>query len=187
MTVTEAELDGWMARLASGDRAAFEPLFRALRPRAARFARCRLPAAQAEDTAQNALLKVFAKASEFTPGRPVLPWFYAVCTNEIRAEQRRDTSRATRSRSSAAASATASASLEIPSGEPSAEEMLLRDELESALRRAIDSLEGDHAAAIASALGHAARPDIPDATFRKRLSRAYQHLRAILRGGELEH
>jgi len=173
---TEAELDAWMAQLASGDRGAFELLFRALRPRAERFARCRLPPAQAEDAAQNALLKVFARASEFSAGRPVLPWFYAVCTNEIRSEARREKG-----------GVGLDDALAIPTGEPSAEEVLLREELESALRAAIEGLEGDHAAAIACALGRAERPSIPDATFRKRLSRAYQQLRALLRGGELEH
>lgn len=178
MTATEAELDAWMSRLAAGDRDAFEPLFRELRPRAERFARCRLPAAQADDAAQNALLKVFAKASEFSPGRPVLPWFYAVCTNEIRAEARRD---------KGALRDPLDGALDVPAGAPSAEEALLREELEGALRTAIDALDGAHAEAIACALGRSERPAIPDATFRKRLSRAYAELRALLRGGELEH
>ena len=65
----EATLDALMARLAQGERAAFDPLFRALEARARRLARARVDAASASDVAQSALLKVFARAHEFTPGR----------------------------------------------------------------------------------------------------------------------
>ncbi|MFO0643253.1 MAG: RNA polymerase sigma factor [Polyangiaceae bacterium] len=174
----EEELDTLMARLATGDRAAFDPLFRALHPRAVRFARARLAPSVAEDAAQSALLKVFARASEFSPGRPVLPWFYAVCTNEIRGEARR--ARPSRRADEAEAA-------ELPTTDVSAEEVLLRAELEAALARAIEALDGPSAEAIHVALGRAERPSLPDATFRKRLSRAYERLRAAFRGGELEH
>ena len=74
-----------MSRLAQGDRTAFDPLYRALYPRAQRFARTRVgDEALAADVAQSALLKVFARASDFSPGRPALPWFYAIVANEIR-------------------------------------------------------------------------------------------------------
>ncbi|MBK8216945.1 MAG: sigma-70 family RNA polymerase sigma factor [Myxococcales bacterium] len=174
----EEELDTLMARLATGDRAAFDPLFRALHPRAVRFARARVAPSVAEDAAQSALLKVFARASEFSPGRPVLPWFYAVCTNEIRGEARR--SRSSRSADEREAHG-------VPSGDASAEEALLRAELEAALAVAVEELDGPSAEAIHAALGRVDRPAVPDATFRKRLSRAYERLRAAFRGGELEH
>ena len=167
-----------MAALASGDRAAFEPLFRALHPRALRFARCRLSPSLAEDAAQSALLKVFARASEFSPGRPVLPWFYAVCTNEIRGEARRQkTSR----------SLDQDEALDLASDEVTPEDACLRAELESALAVAIEALDADSAEAIHAALGRGARPVLPEATFRKRLSRADARLRAAFRVGELEH
>jgi len=54
----------------------------------------------------------------------VLPWFYAVCTNEIRGEARR--SRPTQSADEREAHG-------VPSGGESAEEVLLRAELEAAL------------------------------------------------------
>ena len=69
----ETDLDALMGRLASGERAAFVPLYGALWPRALRLARARLGADGAADVAQSALLKVFARASEFVPGRPCLP------------------------------------------------------------------------------------------------------------------
>ena len=67
-----------MAWLADEEREAFDPLFRALHPRA------RLGPDLAQDAALAALVKVFARASEFTPGAAVLPWFYAVAATGIR-------------------------------------------------------------------------------------------------------
>ena len=96
---SERELDLLMARLADGDRTAFDPLFAALHPRAVALARMRLDASDADDAAQQTLVRVFSRASEFTPGRPVLPWFYAIAANEIHAVTRRrarDRSRETR-------------------------------------------------------------------------------------------
>jgi DNA-directed RNA polymerase specialized sigma24 family protein len=86
----EADLDAWMSRLAGGDRSAFEPLYLALRTRARRLATMRLGETAADDVTQSALLRVFDRASEFTPGKPCLPWFYAIVVNEIRAAQRKD-------------------------------------------------------------------------------------------------
>ena len=175
MSLAEEELDALMAALSSGHREAFTPLFRELHPRARRFARARLSESSAEDAAQNALLKVFARASEFTPGRPVLPWFYAVLCNEIRGGIRRE------------GRAFSEVSEDLRSDHPDAEAELLSLELEHALERAIADLDPVSAEAIAAALGRAERPKVPDATFRKRLSRAYERLRAAFRGGELEH
>jgi RNA polymerase sigma-70 factor (ECF subfamily) len=73
--IREVDLDAAMARLAGGDRSAFEALYTALRPRAIRLAEMRVGAANAHDVAQTALLNVFARASEFSPGRPCLPWW----------------------------------------------------------------------------------------------------------------
>lgn len=87
--VSEAELDGLMNRLADGDRTAFAPLFEALYPRALGVARRRLGEMDAEDVAQRTMTAVFARALEFTPGRPVLPWFYAIAANETHTIARR--------------------------------------------------------------------------------------------------
>jgi RNA polymerase sigma factor (sigma-70 family) len=168
-TASEAELDALMARLAQGDRGAFEPLFRALHPRALRLSRARLDAAQADDAAQSALMKVFARAHEFTPGRAVLPWFYAVVANEVRALRRR-----------------VRADVELdPSlaSEVRTDEALLQQELQRALARAVAALDAPSAEAIAALLGQQAPLPLAAATFRKRVSRAYARLRVLL--GEL--
>src|SRR4051812_19467792 len=121
-----------MARLAEGEREAFDALFRALHPRALRFARVRLGPDLARDAAQAALVKVFARASEFTPGAAVLPWFYAVAANEVRAVARAHAPRDTGAPDDGAPAWAASP--EDP------ERLLLERELHEAMDRAIDRL-----------------------------------------------
>jgi RNA polymerase sigma-70 factor, ECF subfamily len=166
-TLREAELDALMGRLANGDRSAFEPLYRALRPRALRLARARLGEDAAPDVAQTALLKVFARASEFVPGRPCLPWFYAIVANEIRGARRglRATSEPRESDW-----------VDSEDGET----QLAARELERALELAIDHLDETSANAVAAMLGRVPRPVVSPETFRKRLSRAYGRLRLLL-------
>jgi len=159
----EADLDELMARLANGDRSAFDPLYAALRPRALRVA--------SPDVAQSALLKVFANASEFTPGRPCLPWFYAVVANEVRAARRRD-----------ARDVPMPIADDALVHEDDAEKALAARELERALEVAIDELDPESANAINSLLGRAPLPNVAPPTFRKRVSRAYAKLRIILGG-----
>jgi RNA polymerase sigma-70 factor (ECF subfamily) len=164
-TTSEADLDALMDRLSDGDRSAFEPLYEALRPRAARFARSRLGDANAEDAAQGTLLRVFSRASEFQRGRPVLPWFYAIAANEIRAIARKKT-----------------IAIEDDRTVVDPERELCERELARAVERAIADLDDDSAEAILAVLERGPRPDAPPATFRKRVSRAYARLRIILGG-----
>lgn len=170
----EAELDALMARLADGDRTAFDPLFSALYPRAERVAKLRVDPARAQDVAQTALLKVFSRASEFEAGRPVLPWFYAIVANEVRAVTR-------------GAMVRAQVALEedgrdrfVVDEREDPEARATERELELAVQRAVDSLDAASAEAILAVLGRADRPEIESATFRKRVSRAYARLRVAL-------
>lgn len=167
----ERELDSLMDRLSQGDRNAFDPLFAALWPRALRLARTRLPAACAHDAAQSALMKVFANASAFEPGRAALPWFYAIVGNEVRA-----TARAGRVRDARAAEPDAEHAL-VASDDPEA--LLVSRELEHALERAIADLDDTSADAIRAMLGRVPHPG-STAAFRKRVSRAYATLRLAL-------
>lgn len=166
-----------MAQLAQGERAAFDPLFRALHPRALRLARAKLGEAAAPDAAQAALERVFFRAGEFEPGRPVLPWFYAIVANEIRSLARRYTD------ARALAEREAGALWAVAPDDP--ERLHLERELHDALERAIASLDGASAGAIGTLLGRrgAAAAELPsDAAFRKRVSRAYARLRLLLGG-----
>lgn len=168
----EATLDALMARLADGDRAAFDPLFDALYPRALRLARLKLGGDGAADVAQNTMLRVFDRAAEFIPGRPVLPWFYAIAANEVRALQR------------AARAQAARTSMETtePVADDDPERALLDHELHAVLDRAIASLDSTSAEAIGALLGRRDRPPLDDAAWRKRVSRAYARLRVLLGG-----
>ncbi len=163
----EAELDSLMDRLSDGDRAAFDPLYTALRPRAVRLARAKLGDAHAEDVAQTVLLRVFSRASEFDRGRAVLPWFYAIAANEVRAVARRH-------RPSAASDEA------LPSSSPDPESQLLQQEMHRALDRAIAEVDDDAAQTIISMLEDRPPRDVQPSTFRKRVSRAYSRLRVIL-------
>lgn len=175
--MSEAELDALMVRLADGDRSAFEPLFRELHPRALRLARSRLAEDVAADVAQSALTKVFARASEFAIDRPMLPWFYAIVANEIRSESRKRNAAAARGVSDAALEA-----VRAPAHDP--EQAAIERELQRALAQAIEALDTNDANAILFMLGQAPRPDLSDATFRKRVSRAVARLRLTLGGAK---
>jgi RNA polymerase sigma factor (sigma-70 family) len=170
----ERELDALMGRLADGDRAAFDPLFAALHPRAVAAARLRLEGSDADDAAQQALLRVFARASEFTPGRPALPWFYAIVANEVHTLARRCARRRGRELPGEASERVAAAD------DPERE--LLGAEICASLRAAIASLDVPSAEAIRSLLGEAPRPEVEAPAFRKRVSRAYARLRVLLGG-----
>ena len=165
----EADLDGWMSRLAGGDRSAFEPLYAALRVRALRFARMCVGEELAADVTQAALLNVFARASEFTPGKPCLPWFYAIVVNEIRSAERKG--------ARLVPSEIREDALVVSDD---AEAQMIERELGRALELAVESLDDDAANAIAAVLGRAPMPACAPATFRKRVSRAYAKLRLIL-------
>jgi len=167
----EAELDDLMARLARGDRSAFDRLYEALRPRAQRVVAMRVPPSQAADVVQSTLMNVFARASEFTPGRPCLPWFYAIVANEIRASIRRE--------SRLVASDVAEDALV---DEAAPDSLLIERELDRAVERAVELLDVESANAIRALLGRAPLPDVAPAAFRKRVSRAYAKLRLLLGG-----
>jgi RNA polymerase sigma factor (sigma-70 family) len=163
----EATIDELMARLSMGERAAFDPLFGALEARAVRLARARVDAASASDVAQSALLRVFARAHEFTPGRSALAWFYAIVANEVRSVQRK-------------ARVQVALSEELVEPGQSAEAMLIERELSRALESALTELDGDAALAIHGLLGRGPKPNLEPATLRKRVSRAYARLRILL-------
>jgi len=173
--IREADLDPLMARLARGDRSAFDELYTTLQPRALRLAEAKLGAGRGADVAQSALLKVFSRASDFEPGRPCLPWFYAIVANEIRSARRKE----------ARLVADPTAGEGVVAEDATAEDQLLARELERSLRLAIDGLDDDAAAALRAMLGLAPLPSTSPVTFRKRVSRAYAKLRLALGGHDV--
>jgi len=172
--IREAELDVLMSRLSRGDRDAFDRLYAGLAPRALRAARLRVGAVEAHDVAQQVLERVFARASDFTPGRPCLPWFYAIVHHELQASRRRG--------ARLVLDETAAVNVVATGTDADPEGALLQRELERALASAIEELDADAAAAIGALLGRTPTPEVKPATLRKRLSRAYVKLRLLLRG-----
>ena len=157
-----------LTALARGDRAAFDPLFRRLWPLLRGFARRSLSAEEADDAAQEALIRIFRRASEFDPARDALAWALGVAAWQVRTHR----TRARRRREEVAGGLP---EREDPAGSP--EELAAAGELAAALERAPAELPRDDAATLL-AYARGERPDLPGATFRKRVERALGRLRA---------
>ena len=163
-----AALQEELTALARGQRAAFDPLFRRLWPLLRGFAARCLPGDEAEDAAQEALLRVFSRASEFDSRRDALSWVLGVAAWQIRTHRKR-----TRRRREEAMPA----ALEPADGRASPEATAMARDLAVALDRVLAQLPpSDAATLIAYARGE--RPDLPGPTFRKRVERALARLRA---------
>jgi RNA polymerase sigma-70 factor (ECF subfamily) len=83
------ELDVLMARLADGDRSVFAEVFRELWPAALRLCTslC-VDEADAADAAQQAMVKILERASDYDKTRPALPWALAIAAWECRTLKR---------------------------------------------------------------------------------------------------
>ena len=166
-----------MVRFQQADPEAPGALIGALSPALMRFFRSQFAIReQADDLLQETWLRIHRVCHTYRPGEPVLPWFYAIAANETRAMARR-------AKPSVDVDTTRDPALAAP-GDP--EHGAIEAELRAALARAVESLDAQAAEAIAVVLGEAARPEIADAAFRKRVSRAYARLRVLL-GGHGEH
>jgi RNA polymerase sigma factor (sigma-70 family) len=163
-----AALQRDLTALARGERAAFDPVFCRLWPLVRGFAARCLPAEEAEDAAQEALLRIFSRASEFDPRRDALSWVLGVAAWQIRTHRTR--TRRRREEAISAAPERADAAL-------SPEASAMARDLATALERALAELPPtDAATLIAYARGE--RPDLAAPTFRKRVERALGRLRA---------
>lgn len=166
---TDDDLEALVLRLAAGDRSAFDPLYDALHPLVARLStRMMRGGPEAEDAAQEAMTKVFARASQFEPGRSVTSWVLAITAYECRTLLQRQRRRREDD-------SPVEARLDVTAGSPEAD-VVTRD-LEAAAREVLGTLRATDIETLgASARGE--RPDLPQATFRKRLERALARFRA---------
>jgi len=163
-----------MIRLADGDRAAFDPVYSALWPAVTAFCRRMLGVgADAEDAAQQALLKVFDQASTFDPQGDALTWALTLAAWECRTARRR--------RGRAREAPPDEAAAFAAEGRSPEEEAIARD-MEEAAREALGTLsEVDRATLCATVLGEAPDPAVAGATLRKRRERAFTRLREVWR------
>jgi RNA polymerase sigma-70 factor, ECF subfamily len=167
------QLQRQMVRLAGGDRSAFHPVFDLTWPLLRGFARRLLKAdADAEDAAQQALMKVLSRAASFDPRRDALSWILAIGANECRTLRRRARVREEVDR--------------VPPSRPGgagADERLIEQEMIDAAREVVARLTPTDAEAVLAAIGAdgARRPDISGPAFRKRVERALVRLREAWR------
>lgn len=163
-----SELQGLVSRLAGGDRAAFDPVFDRVAPLVRALASRAVPASDVDDVVQEAMLRVFLRASELDPERPALPWILGIAAWECRTLRKK---RARRRED---------AEVERVSERASPEDEVIARDLRSALEEAIGSLSPRDVETILAA-SRGEESDVGGATFRKRLSRAVERLREAWR------
>jgi len=157
-----------LTRLADGDRSAFHPVFEESWPVVRAFTRAVLRGApDSDDAAQEALLRVFARASLFDAARPALPWVLGIAFNECRTLRRRRGRRREEA-------LTAAGDVESPS---SLEADVVQADLARAAREVLGGLPPADVETIVGALEGSRPQGVAAATFRKRLERARQRLR----------
>lgn len=167
------DLDRAFARLADGDRSAFNEVFTVLWPRLLAFCERMLgSSADAEDAAQNALTTLLSQSANYDPDRSALGWALALATWECRTQRRRKT----RSRID---------DIDVPERvapglNPEAESA--RTELLEAAEFAMAALSESDKQLVKDTLFELAEADGPDsAALRKRRQRAFERLRAAWR------
>lgn len=166
----ESDLDAQLARLANGERSAFTLVFKRLQQPIFRLCMSMLHhEADARDATQQALEKILARASDYDPARPALPWACAIAAWECRTILRRRQRNPEHSRGANDEQATAGGEAEV-----------LRRELIDAAVQALGKLSDiDRDTLVATFVGEAV--DVSPAGFRKRRQRALQRLRTSFR------
>ena len=160
-----------MTELADGDRAAFDEVYERVWPLVRAFVGRHLRSGEAEDVAQEAILRVFARAGEFDRDRDALAWILGIAAWQIRTHRTRERRRR-----------------EEPLDEgkhdrdrpdPSPEEAAVRRERDLLVGQAIAALGPSDAATLEAYMTNE-RPTIAPATFRKRVQRAVERARALM-------
>ena len=169
--MTRAErlrLNASLARLADGDRSAFRAVFEVAQPAVLALTRRLMKGdPEHEDVAQQALLKVFERASRYDPDRAALPWILGIAAWECRTHRQR----VLRRREHVVPES-------LLSTGPDPEEWVVANDLRDALHELIGELKPADVEALAVAMGRQPRPELAAATFRKRLQRAMTRLKA---------
>lgn len=159
-----------IVRLANGEREAFTCVFDELWPDFLGLVRRVAPGlADAEDVAQQALMKMFLRISEFDTHRDGVAWAYGIIAYEIRTVRRRTQRRRE----------DAEPHDDVPDPSRSPEQAVLDEELDRILSTALGALSVSDQATLMPNDGTA--PAITDAARRKRRQRALERLRAVWR------
>lgn len=159
-----------MVRLAEGDRGAFDVVFAGLWPDLLAFVRSAMSGhPDAEDLAQQTLLKIFFRISDFDTTRDGVAWAFGIAIYEVRTLRRRRQRRR---------EVHGDATDRAPDRQPSPEAMLIESDLRRALNESLGELAGGDRAAL---LPDSAVAGISPAAWRKRRQRALERLRAVWR------
>jgi RNA polymerase sigma-70 factor, ECF subfamily len=166
--VGRAEIQVAMTRLADGDRSATAALVAALWPVLCAFARRAVgDADDAEDIAQESLIKIAARIADFDTSRDGLSWAFAIASFEVKSHLKRISRRR-----EIAGSTTIE---EMAHEEPSPEGRVLDEEVEQTLRQSLARLTSADLQTLASSAA------VMPPALRKRRQRALARLRAVWR------
>jgi RNA polymerase sigma-70 factor (ECF subfamily) len=181
-TAARAQIRDLLARLADGDRRAIEPAFDALWPIVRQFCARAVPtAADAEDAAQQAIVRAFEQIADYDRERDGLAWVLTIAGYEARTIRRRA---GRRREDPLGPFSRGGRARELTAHEADPETALVEQDLVAAAREVLASLKVEDAATLAAALGLPganARDGVAPATFRKRLQRALERLRVAWR------
>lgn len=163
-----ARLSEALQRLAEGDRDAFGPTYEILWPLLRAFCHRMLPPQDGDDAAQEALLKIFARASLFDPTRDPAPWALSIAAWECRTIRKRHARRRAVSLDAANAA---------EDGERTPEERVIDADLERALREVLGALEPSDRNTLRPTEASGSPEAVSLPTLRKRRARAVRRLR----------
>jgi RNA polymerase sigma-70 factor (ECF subfamily) len=166
----DTALDELVARLADGDRTAFDPVFRLLWPKSLRLCQSMLKhEADAADAAQQALTKILERAPSYDRTRAALPWALAIVAWECRTILRKKARRKE-----------VAADMAPEASSDSSDAAFEQRELVQKAVEVLGGLSGpDRATLIATFQDEAS--SVAGPTFRKRRERALKRLRTAFR------
>jgi len=168
--MTAPTLDALMRRLAQGDRSVFTQVFERLWPPTLRLCRSLLKNdADAADAAQEAMHKIFERATDYDPSRPALPWALAIAGFECRTLAKKRVRRRETAEANESAFGALDPEQDFVDRDLVAAAMTALGELSPTDREALTATFWDQAASSAGA------------TFRKRRERALARLRMTFR------
>lgn len=160
-----------MVRLSHGDRSAFDGVFGGLWGPLSDYVRRAVDGhPDAEDLAQQTLLKVFSRISEFNPSRDGVSWAFGIATFEIRTlrkkiQRRRETS---------------IENIATADSRPSQEATLIDADLRDALVAVMGQLQQSDRDILLAGAGPS-NAEVSPAALRKRRQRAIDRLRSLWR------
>jgi RNA polymerase sigma-70 factor (ECF subfamily) len=170
MPHNDPALDALMARLADGDRSVFDEVFRRLWPPTLRLCSSLVrDEDDGADAAQQAMVKILERASDYDQKRPALPWALAIAAWECRSLNRwRDRRREAPDEA-----------VERASGGAGEDDLVNRDLLRAALASLGELSELDKETLLATFWDEGSSAS--GATLRKRRERALARLKASFR------